>query len=310
MHPQPPQKSSSWSCFTFLSILGTARILLVSDPHPQKRRWNSRKRNHETINIQQPHHVFFVVAYQYFPSCLLVQHQLLPVRSLPHQTRCHLAAVAEISMDNAVVLTMFYQVLQSTRRKCSLRNLVGGWPTPLKIWKSVGVTVSFPTYGGTKKCSKPPTRNWHVLDLSSFKALSEDGGVAPNVRQCCWWNDEQPLDLTLRPFWGLSHIWCKVLPQHRGARSEDYHRLSDWEAKAHASQGLDGFRRCILCAYLKIPEPSEDPRHKTFCSQCRRSAAHNRPQLLHMDVHPLGPGLDSAVHGAIIPSTGKKTDSR
>ena len=107
----------------------------------------------------------------------------------------------------------------------------------------------------------------------------------PNVRQMIknhW---------TLWPFWGISHIWCKVLPQHRGARSEDYHRLSDWEAKAHASQGLDGFRRCILCAYLKIPEPSEDPRHKTFCSQCRRSAAHNRPQLLHMDVHPLGPGL-------------------
>ena len=120
----------------------------------------------------------------------------------------------------------------------------------------------------------------------------------PNVRQMIknhW---------TLWPFWGISHIWCKVLPQHRGARSEDYHRLSDWEAKAHASQGLDGFRRCILCAYLKIPEPSEDPRHKTFCSQCRRSAAHNRPQLLHMDVHPLG--LAWGHH----PQHWEKTDSR
>ena len=51
------------------------------------------------------------------------------------------------------------------------KNLVGGWPTPLKNMSlSVGM-MKFPIYGKKSKCSKPPTSN-RPLELANISNYS------------------------------------------------------------------------------------------------------------------------------------------
>ena len=74
--------------------------------------------------------------------------------------------------------------------------LVGGWPTPWKIWKSDWIII--PTIGENKKCSKPPTRNrpWDDKFLCFFLHIYLVGGAIAILK-----NDG------VRQWEGLSHIW-------------------------------------------------------------------------------------------------------
>ena len=62
-----------------------------------------------------------------------------------------------------------HAVIQRNRNMGSnQRTLVGGWPTPLKIWKSVGMII--PNIWTNKTCSKPPNRTWCTFgDLGSLE---------------------------------------------------------------------------------------------------------------------------------------------
>ena len=81
--------------------------------------------------------------------------------------------------------------------------LVGGWPTPWKIWKSDWIII--PTIGENKKCSKPPTRNrpWDDKFLCFFLHIYLVGGAITILK-----NDG------VRQWEGLSHIWNGQIKAH------------------------------------------------------------------------------------------------
>ena len=203
----PTSQSSSSSCFTFLSmtIHGGSRKNMTCFWSSQKRGWNQES---EIMN-QQPHTL--VIPSGGRPICshrLLVQHQLLLVRSLPHQTLCHLAAVAEISMENAAVLTMFYPALHSTRRTCSLRN----WD--VLHWSSFGFV-----------------RGWWFC--TQCKAMLMKWQWKNMKKTIGFWGSH--IQQTQQFGWFLGRILgCKVQPQHRGARgvgrlgSKRPHATASW----------------------------------------------------------------------------------